>query len=313
MVGYYGVAFLFPGQASQYPNMLHDLPDHPVIQKTIQEASEVLDEDVFLLDSEESLQSTVAVQLCLLVSGVTIVRLLKEESALPNMVAGHSVGAFSAAVSAGVLSFSDSLKLVKRRGELMEQAYPEGYGMGVIIGIQQNQLLTLLKRVHTRKTPVYIANLNSPCQITIAGEKSALKHVFELAKKVGAQRAQLLNVSVPSHCSLLKSITDELRLILQNIRLRDPIVPYGGNQTARPLRSASAIKEDLALSISNPVRWHEATSVLYELGARLYVEMQPGSVLTSLAKVAFPEARSISVSDNGWKTAAVLIKRQQNS
>jgi len=313
MVGFYGVAFLFPGQGSQYPGMLHDLPDHPVIKRTIQEASEVLNENVRLLDTEEKLQSTVAVQICLLVSGVAIARLFQEEAVSPNMVAGHSVGAFGAAVSADVLTFSDSLSLIKRRGELMEQAYPEGYGMGVIVGIHQNLLSTLIKQIHTHESPLYIANLNSPCQITIAGEKSALHQLFELAKEVGARKAQLLNVSVPSHCPLLKSISDELSIMLKNIRLKDPTIPFGGNQTARPLRTAEAIKEDLASSIANPVRWHEATAVLYELGARLYVEMHPGRVLTELAKAAFPEARAVSVSESGWKTASILIKRQQNN
>ncbi|MFC7395323.1 malonate decarboxylase subunit epsilon [Scopulibacillus cellulosilyticus] len=306
-----GTAFLFPGQGSQYPGMLHDLPEHSIIEKTVQEASDVLKQDVLLLDTSEQLKSTVAVQICLLVSGVSIVRLLQEESAHPDMAAGHSVGAFGAAVTANVLSFQDALALVKRRGELMEQAYPKGYGMGVVLGMQEKQLSNILCQIHTPENPVYIANLNSSSQMTIAGELSALKKVFEAVKEVGARKVHMLNVSVPSHCPLLKSVSGELSKILDEVSLKHPDIPYAGNRTARPLRTKEAIKEDLASSVSHPVRWHEATTVLFELGARLYVEMIPGRVLTNLAKEAFPEARAVSVSDSGWKTASILIKRHK--
>ncbi|SFE93779.1 malonate decarboxylase epsilon subunit [Bacillus sp. OV194] len=304
-------AFLFPGQGSQKAGMLHDLPQHTSILKTLLEANEVLNQDVLLWDTEEALQSTVAVQVTLLTAEVATARALMSEGATPDMVAGHSVGSFSAAVIAGVLNFKDALLLVKKRGELMESAYPHGYGMGVVLGLNERTLLPIIEEISTSTHPVFLANVNAPDQITIAGMLSAIENVFEIARRKGARKAHFLNVSVPSHCALLQFVSDALEKAFEDISFHEPRIPYAGNRTARALRKASAIREDLALSISNPVRWYDATSVLFELGARLYVEMSPGSVLTELARSAFTDARSLSVSEYGLQTASILIQREK--
>ncbi|SEA35831.1 malonate decarboxylase epsilon subunit [Thalassobacillus cyri] len=307
------VAYLFPGQGSQQVNMLHHLPDHPVVQKTLDEASETINESAILLDSESRLQSTVAVQLCLLIAGVSTARVLETLEVKPDMVAGHSVGAFGAAVIAGVMDFKDAVSVVKQRGEWMEQAYPKGYGMGVVAGLPLKQLEEILENHTTGEEDVYFANLNSPDQVTISGSVTAIKRVLASAKEGGARKTEMLNVSVPSHCPLLEPVSENLASTLNQISFHRPTIPYGGNRTARALRDPEAIKDDLAFSVSRSVKWHQATSLFYELGARLFIELPPGRVLTDLSCRAFPSARSISVSDSGLKTAQVLINRMQQT
>ncbi|WP_257347380.1 ACP S-malonyltransferase [Pseudalkalibacillus decolorationis] len=306
-------AFLFPGQGSQHPYMLRDLPAHPVITRTLAEASEELNESVAFWDAESELESTVAVQVCLLVSGVASARLLKEEKAFPDFVAGHSVGAFGAAVVAGALDFKDAVRLVRMRGEWMEKAFPKGYGMGVVLGLSEVQLKRLIDVHVTKANPVYLANINCPRQMTIAGAIPDLRRFMELALANGAQRTELLDVSVPSHCPLLHEVSLYLETELQRISFRDPDIPYASNRTARVLKTGEAIKKDLAWNVSHSVRWHEAICLLYELGTRLFVEMLPGNVLMGLVKNAFPTARALSISDNGMKTAAILVHRTRNN
>ncbi|SCW31733.1 malonate decarboxylase epsilon subunit [Paenibacillus tianmuensis] len=306
------VVFLFPGQGSQQTEMLHQLPDHPAIEATFHEASEVLKEDVYTLDSEKSLSSTIAVQLALLISGVAAARALQAEGASPDWVAGHSVGAFSAAVISNVLEFKDALQLVKLRATLMENAYPRGYGMGVVAGLHERRLFEIIQKEFTREEPVYMANLNAPQQITVAGAIAGLERVFASARLSGARMARLLNVSVPSHCPLLNRVSEELMVALERTALREPTVPYAANVNARTLKNAAAIRKDLALSVAKPVRWHDATTLLYERGARLFVEMSPGHVLTDLAAAAFPNARSISFSKSGLEDAKILILRESS-
>jgi malonate decarboxylase epsilon subunit len=304
------IAFLFPGQGSQQPNMLHHLPEHPAVQETLHEASEVLHDDILRWDSAEALQSTVAVQVALLVAGVAAARALQAEGVQPDMVAGHSVGAFGAAVTANALTFRDALSLVKLRGELMERAYPHGYGMGVVVGIEERKLSQIVANHFTNDAPVYIANLNSPKQITISGSVHGIETVLALAREEGASRAELLkNVRVPSHCVLMKSVSFELRKAMESISFQKPHIPYAANRTARPLRDPEAIKEDLALSVSHPVRWHEAICVLFELGTQLFVEMPPKHVLTHLAQQAFPCRRALSLADSGMRTICIVAER----
>ncbi|MGO0059521.1 malonate decarboxylase subunit epsilon [Brevibacillus fluminis] len=306
-------AFLFPGQGSQRPNMLHDLPEHSDASRTLQEASEVLGEDILTYDTAEKLQSTRFVQLSLLVAGVAVSRALQAEGAIPDMVAGHSVGAFGAAVAAGSLAFQDAIALVKLRGELMEQAYPNGYGMGVILGLSERRVHEQIERCSTADSPVYVANLNAPDQITVSGVLAGLDSVLAHARVAGARKAQLLHVSVPSHCVLMEGVARQLEAALERIPLHTPRIPYAGNRTARLLRTAEAIREDLAASVAAAVRWHDATSLLYELGARLFVEMPPGHVLTDLAAYAFPDARCVAIAERGVKAAVLFTRRMSEN
>ncbi|MDM5198218.1 malonate decarboxylase subunit epsilon [Fictibacillus enclensis] len=306
------IAFLFPGQGSQVPGMLHELPDHPLIHQTITEAGENLGMDVLRLDTEEKLQSTVSVQLCLLVAEVAAARVLLEEGVKPEMAAGHSVGAFAAAVIAGAMDFPSALTTVKRRAELMEAAYPEGYGMGVVTGLKQDKVLKLTGEAFSEDQPVFPANLNAEDQVTLAGDKRGIKHILELAKREGARKAFLLPVSVPSHCELLHEVSQELAAELFKIPFKNPSIPCLSNSTARALKKGEDIRHDLAVSIAQPVKWHEATLLMKEMGANLFLEMPPGRVLTDLAGAALPSIRSMSFSESGMKSAVLLGKRYRN-
>ncbi|MBM7585387.1 malonate decarboxylase epsilon subunit [Bacillus pakistanensis] len=303
------LAFLFPGQGSQKEDMLHYLPKHPVVDEVIQQASILLNESVFNLDSREALTSTLSVQLSLLVSSVAVSKLLESEGITPDFVAGHSVGAFSAAVTAKVIGFPDALKLVKLRGELMEKAYPSSYGMGVITGLSEKEIKKIIATYSTKDSSVYVANLNSPCQTTVSGSIIGIKKTLHYAKENGAKRADLLNVKVPSHSPLLQSVSAVLYEALRKVHFQHPVIPYSCNRTARLLRSSGDIRDDLAFSLSHPVKWHDATSLLYEHGTRLFIEMNPGNVLTKLARKAFPQARAVSVEEDGLENTSVLAQR----
>lgn len=306
------VAFLFPGQGSQEPGMLHELPEHPMIRKTIEEASSVLGRDVLLLDTKEALSYTIAVQLSLLISGVAIARVVKSEGAVPDIVAGHSVGSFAAAVVSGALDFRDALSVVELRGKLMENSYPKGYGMGVILGLDELRVSSLVDKVNTAASPVFIANLNAQDQITIAGSLSAIEAVFTLALSAGAHKAKLLKVSVPSHCKLLKNVSDEIASKIASIDLKAPRILFVGNCRARVLRKAEEIGQDLSIGVANPVRWHDAATSMFERGVRLFVELGPGQTLTNIAKKAFPDARCISALNSGIESTCILMKREND-
>lgn len=291
------IALLFPGQGSQIPGMLHQLPDHPAVLRTFEEMSAELGYDVRLLDSPEALRSTVSVQLALLTAGVAAARALEEEGVIPEAVAGLSVGAFAAAVHAHVLTLADCVRVVRQRAELMEKNSPDGYGLAAIIGLTEAQVVTLIQQADTADDPVYLGNVNSPEQIVISGSSKGLEKVSTAASKAGARKAELLNVPVLSHSPLLLPVADALIQALQNIQLHSPRMVYVSNVMARALRTAAEIAWDLANNIAHGVRWSDATTVLQELGCSLFVEMPPGHVLTNLAKQSVPQVRCIALAE----------------
>jgi malonate decarboxylase epsilon subunit len=286
--------FTFPGQGAQKPGMLHALPAHPETARTLAEASEALGRDVLECDSEPALRSTVAVQLCLLVAGVAMARVLAAQEALPRMVAGLSIGAWPAAVVAGVLDFSDAVRLVELRGRLMEDAYPSGYGMTAIAGLTRQQLEPLVAQVHGAGRPVYLANLNGPRQIVIAGFASALEEVASLALARGAQRAERLAVAVPSHCALLDEQARTLACAMDQVALARPRITYISSSQARALFDGARIGADLAANMAHPVLWADTVRHAWERGARLAIEMPSGSVLTKLTAPEFPDGVALS-------------------
>jgi len=304
------IAFLYPGQGAQFAGMLHELPEHPKVNEILHESSQVLGRDVLTLDTEMALSSTLPVQLGLFVSGVAVTCALQVEGIKPDVTAGLSVGAFAAAVAAGALSFKDGLSLVKLRAELMEEAYPKGYGLSVVIGLSERRLSEIVGEINKPESPVFLANLNAPTQIVIAGSDTGMERVLHRAKNEGAHTTKRLPVSVPSHCVLLQSVADKLIRRLANIEMRTPKAIYISNRRARALRDPDLIREDLASNIAHAVRWHEATAVAYERGVRLFVELPPGQTLTNLASMAFPDARSIALGQMPIDPAVKLIKRR---
>jgi malonate decarboxylase epsilon subunit len=286
--------------------MLHSLPNYPSVARTVDEVSESLGENVLELDSPEALRSTLSVQLALLASGVAVARALVAEGVKPEAVAGMSVGAFAAAVIAGVLNLADAARLVKQRADGMVDLYPKGYGLAAIVGLTEKQVSTLVEKAYTAQNPVYVGNINAPLQIVIAGSDEGMNKVLEAARKSGARKAVRLDVSEPSHCPLLQPVADTLTKSLLAINLQKPKSIYIGNVTGRALRSAQAISEDLASNIAHGVRWHDATTVLTELGCRLFLEMPPGHVLSELGRESFPDVRTLAVGETSFKHALLL-------
>jgi malonate decarboxylase epsilon subunit len=293
---------VFPGQGAQQPGMLHRLS-----RETLIEASEVLGEDVLLLDSAEALQSTRAVQLCLLIAGVAASRQLLLSA---DYVAGLSIGAYPAAVVAGALSFSDALHLVSLRGELMQQAYPQGYGMTAIIGLDLATVEGLLAQVHSVDTPVYLANINADTQVVIAGSDEAMKAVAELAKGRGAGLAKRLAVSVPSHCPLLDTSARALAEAFAKVQLKAPTLGYLSGSRARPVIHADALRDDLALNMCRVVDWRGTVQSAYERGVRLQIELPPGAVLTGLARRVFEQGTVIAFDGARLDTLQALLREE---
>ena len=306
------IAFLFPGQGSQVPGMLHALPDHPAVTRTLNEVSEYLNTEIRKLDSKEALQSSVSVQLALLASGVSMARALVEEGVEPEAVAGLSVGAFAAATLCGVISLSDAVHLVRQRAEMMVHLYPTGYGLAAIVGLNEMQVSSLVEQAYTERAPVYVGNINAPRQIVIAGSDTGIRTVLETARKNGARKAELLHVSVPSHCPLLEPVAAALRVSLGKMNLQSPNYVYVGNVKARTLRTPDAIAEDLASNVAHGVRWYDAVTVLEELGCHLFLEMPPGHVLTQLATETVPSVQTLALGETSLNHALHVIERYSN-
>lgn len=293
---------VFPGQGAQQPGMLQRLP-----RETLSEASDVLGEDVLRLDSAAALQSTRAVQLCLLIAGVAASRQL---SVAADYVAGLSIGAYPAAVVAGALSFSDALHLVSLRGELMQQAYPQGYGMTAIIGLDLAAVEGLLARVHSDDTPVYLANINADNQVVIAGSDGAMKAVAELAKVHGAGLARRLAVSVPSHCPLLDAPAKVLAEAFAGVPLRTPVLGYLSGSRARMVTHIEALRDDLAFNMCRVVDWRGTVQSAYERGVRLQIELPPGAVLTGLARRVFEQGTVMAFDGARLDTLQALLREE---
>ena len=307
------ILFTFPGQGAQKAGMLHALPAHAQTEHTLREASGVLGHDALELDSATALSSTVAVQLCLLVAGVAMARVLAAHGAAPDMVAGLSIGAYPAAVTAGVLAFPDAVALVARRARLMEQGYPRGFGMAAITGLDQDQLEPLIARVHAAESPVYLANLNAPRQLVVAGEEGALLRLGALALEAGATRAERLAVSVPSHCELLSIQAEEMHAAFAGIALRPPQATYISSSTARALFDPERIRDDLAGNMARQVHWYDTARHAWERGARLALEMPSGSVLTGLTAPVFETGIALCCDNNRLDTILNLLEREKHN
>lgn len=304
------VLFTFPGQGAQSPGMLHRLGAHPAVASTLQQASEVLGREVLELDSAPALQSTTAVQLCLLIAGVATVRELAARGYRPDLVAGLSIGAFAAAVAAGALEFPDALRLVQLRGQLMETAYPQGYGMTAILGLDAYQLEPLLEQARAQGQRCYLANINAEKQLVVAGPDAGLQQVMDWARAAGAHKCKRLAMSVPSHCPLLDEAAKQMELAFGSVELRRPQLNYLSASAARVLHDPAALADDLAHNMARVVRWHDASRLAYERGARLALEMPPGAVLTGLVRRVFSEGIAVAVAETRPDTVNTLLERE---
>jgi len=307
------IAYLFPGQGAQSPGFLHRLPKHPAVSATLDEAAAVLGMQVESLDDAGALASTVAVQLGVVIAGVAVTRALAQEGLTVDAAAGLSVGAFGAAVACDALSFADALPLVKLRGECMQRAYRRGFGMAAITGLQEAHVAAIVEQIGGAGAQLYIANINAPTQIVVSGPDRALEAAIETAHAAGARRAERMAVSVPSHCPLLDGVAQQLAAAMAAVEMHDPRRPYVSNRRARAVHDAQGVRDDLIRNVANAVRWHDSVTVLYELGARLFIEPPPGQVLSRLAQQAFADVRAVGVEDLQLHDILLLAERERQA
>ncbi|GAC1404341.1 MAG: malonate decarboxylase subunit epsilon [Candidatus Velthaea sp.] len=305
------IALLFPGQGAQRAGMLHALRDLPEAGATIDTATRILERDVRTIDADPQAyrRSTADAQCALFVAGVACANALAAAGVRAGAAAGHSVGAFAAAVACGALDFEAALRLVDLRGRTMAKRFPAAYGMGAIGGLDRRAVEALVAAVHTPAAPVYAANVNAPDQIAVAGANVAVDAVLALARERGARTARRLEVVVPAHTPLMAETAATLEAALQSVRMQTPRIAYATNATARVVRDAEGIRTDLSASVALPVQWSNATRALYERGARLFVEARPGTTLTDLAAYAFADARAIAMEAASTASIAALAAR----
>lgn len=298
-------ALIFPGQGSQKIGMGKAWAEaFPVARAAFDEASEALGFDVAALcwnGPEAELQLTANTQPAILTASVAIERALATHGFTPAAVAGHSLGEYSALVAAGVLSLADAVRLVRRRGELMQEAVPVGVGaMAAILGLESAAVRALAADAENASGGgvCAVANYNSPEQTVIAGHKGAVERAMALAKERGAKRALPLPVSAPFHCALMRSAREGLASMLSATAFATARVPVVVNIDARPLCEGAALRDALLRQIDGPVRWVESVRWLHdEMGVRCFVEVGPGSVLSGLVKRIVPGAATASISE----------------
>ena len=296
-------AMVFPGQGSQTVGMLAELAGgYPIVQETFKQASEVLGYDLWQLVQEgpaEELNKTWQTQPALLTASVAVYRVWQQKypELKPEVMAGHSLGEYSALVCAGVLDFQDAVKLVELRGKLMQQAVPEGTGaMYAIIGLDNDAIINACKQAEQGEV-VSAVNFNSPGQVVIAGAKAAVERAAALCKEAGAKRALPLAVSVPSHCALMKPAADQLSVSLESITLKAPVVAVLNNVDVKAETDAVAIRNALVRQLYSPVRWTETVEKMAQNGVEVLVEVGPGKVLNGLTKRIVDSLQAVSVND----------------
>ena len=301
--------WVYPGQGAQKVNMLHDLPEHPLVRHYLERASVALQRDVLTLDQPEALRSTEAVQLCLYLAGYISSSILLDEQVQPEYVAGLSIGAWTAAAVAGVYSFEQGLQLVSLRGRLMQEAYPSGYGMTAIMNADKSQVTRWVAEVYQQIGKVYLANINAANQIVISGSEQAMQQVVDIAKNQGAT-AKKLNVSVPSHCELLDEQAEQLVQAMENIPLNSAKFKYLSGTSARLIHASEQIKHDLIFNMCRTIDWESTVQAAWERGVRLQIEVLPGSVLTGLARKVFKEGSVLSFQTTRRDSLIVAMRQE---
>lgn len=298
--------YLFPGQGSQKVGMLSGLAHNDLVQSTFNEASEVLNIDLWEIaqtDAEGLINQTQITQPLLLTASIALWRVNQQQEGFtaPAYLAGHSLGEFSALVAAKALDFSDAVALVHQRGQFMQSAVEEGQGlMAAIIGLDSQGVVEVCQKAEQGQI-VSAVNFNSPQQTVIAGEKPAVERACVLAKEAGAKRALPLPVSVPSHCALMQPAADQLAKTLANISLQTPVIPVIQNVSAQAFDQPQDIKQALVEQLYSPVQWVQTLAFFEAQGVSEYVECGPGNVLAGLGK------RTVS---GNWQNAEALIAKE---
>ncbi|MCL9644898.1 ACP S-malonyltransferase [Rahnella bonaserana] len=304
------IAVVFPGQGSQTLGMLADLAAaHPVVEETFAEASSALGYDLWQLVQQgpaEELNKTWQTQPALLAASVAIWRVWQQQNGTqPVLMAGHSLGEYSALVCAGVLDFKQAISLVELRGKLMQEAVPAGTGaMYAIIGLDNDAIARACEE-SAQGQVVSPVNFNSPGQVVIAGNKEAVERAGAACKAAGAKRALPLPVSVPSHCALMKPAADKLAVALENVTFSAPQYSVVNNVDVKIETSPEAIRSALVRQLYSPVRWTESVEFMAAQGVEQLLEVGPGKVLTGLTKRIVDTLTAAAVNDTVSLAAAL--------
>ncbi|PEA55253.1 [acyl-carrier-protein] S-malonyltransferase [Bacillus pseudomycoides] len=296
------LAFLFPGQGSQAVGMGSQLAaSYEEATKVFRQADEILKDSLSSLIFEgpqEALTLTTNAQPALVTTSIAILKVLEQYDITPDYVAGHSLGEYSALVAAGALSFEDGVYAVRKRGEYMEEAVPNGEGaMAAILGADPDMLKQVTEEVTNEGYPVQVANMNSAKQIVISGTKQGVELASERAKENGAKRAVPLRVSGPFHSSLMKPAAERFRGVLNEIKIEDAKIPVVANVTADCITRKEDIQEKLIEQLYSPVLWYPSIERMVELGVDTFIEIGPGKVLAGLMKSIAPSVKVYAIYD----------------
>jgi len=295
------IAFLFPGQGSQSVGMMNGFGDLNIIRDTFAEASDVLGVDLWTMVTEanDSINETTNTQPIMLTAGLATWRAwLATSDKLPTVLAGHSLGEYTALVASGALTFKDALPLVRYRAEVMQNAVPAGVGaMAAILGLDDEMVRAVCAEAAQNEV-LEAVNLNSPGQVVIAGNKAAVERGMELAKAKGAKRALPLPVSVPSHCALMKPAALQLAEYLKNVTVNAPQIPVLHNADVAAYTDSDKIKDALVRQLYSPVRWVETVQAIAAQGVTQTAECGPGKVLAGLTKRIVAELPCVALTSN---------------
>ena len=296
------IAFVFPGQGSQAVGMGKELAEkHSEVMEYFRKADEKLNLPLSKLIFEgpkEELTFTFNTQPALLTTSIAILDYFQKSGIKADYVAGHSLGEYTALVAAGTISFEEGVYAVRKRGEFMENAVPNGEGsMAAVLGLDRERLLEVTNVVTESGNPVSLANLNCPGQIVISGSRTGVEIASVKAKEAGAKRALSLEVSGPFHSALMKPAANQLREVLDGIPMKDAAVPVIANVSAQPITSASEIKDKLIEQLYSPVLWEDSVRKMIDLGVDTFIEIGPGKVLSGLIKKIDKTVTIFNVSD----------------
>jgi [acyl-carrier-protein] S-malonyltransferase len=310
------IAFVFPGQGSQVVGMGRELAEkYPEVMNFFTKADETLKNQLSKLIFEgpqEELTKTVNAQPALLVTSIAVLNFFQKSGIKADFVAGHSLGEYSALVAAGALTFEEGVYTVRKRGEYMEKAVPNGEGtMAAVLGLDRVSLSEVTKTVDESGFPVSLANLNCPGQIVISGSRKGVELAGEKAKEAGAKRVIPLEVSGPFHSSLMKPASTELRDALDEIDILDAKIPVVANVTAEPMSLASEMKERLIEQLYSPVLWEDSVQKMIDLGVDTFIEIGPGKVLSGLIKKVNRTVKTYSVSDEASAQAVMDALKEE--